>query len=295
MTRLRARRRARLGGVAAVVGCAVAVAMVVLGGGLAAGAADHAGHADAVPTLATVVIPAVAPGYTVTSQGPLDVSEFASDAPDPTAASRALSTLGGPISTYERVWQADRGLNQVQDLLVRFPDPARAQVFLQAAQHSLEIGRDRELGPVAVHPGFPPRHLLPGDQPRRGRPGHHHARRDLRRSPVHLLGGGGQRAPHLPRQRRSARRGPARGDGTGAGWRHDRHGRRPTARRVPRSAPSAWPCSSSPSWRLAVAAPGLLRRRRLAQEAAAPVPPLHHVGPPSSAGDAVDDLREHSG
>ena len=70
------------------------------------------------------MIPNLAPGYTVTSQGPLDASQFASDAPDPSAAAGALSTLGGSISTYERVWQADGGLNQVQDLLVRFPDPA---------------------------------------------------------------------------------------------------------------------------------------------------------------------------
>ena len=45
----------------------------------------------------------------------------------------------------------------------------------------------------------------------------------------------------------------------------------------------------------AVAAPGLLRRRRLAQEAAATSRPLHHAPPPGSAGDAIDDRREHRG
>ena len=69
-----------------------------------------------------MVIPDLGPGYTVTSQGPLEPPQFASDAPDPSAAAGALSTLGRTISTYERVWQADGGLNQVQDLLVRFPN-----------------------------------------------------------------------------------------------------------------------------------------------------------------------------
>ena len=100
-----------------------------------------------------MVIPTVAPGYTVTSQGPLDASQFASDAPDPSAAAGALSTLGESISTYERVWQADGGRNQVQDLLVRFPDPVRAQVFLQAAQHSLETGEIVSSDPLPSIPG----------------------------------------------------------------------------------------------------------------------------------------------
>ena len=65
----------------------------------------------------------------------------------------ALSTLGKTISTYERVWQADGGLNQVQNLLVRFPDTTGAQVFLQAAQHSLESGEIVSSDPVASIPG----------------------------------------------------------------------------------------------------------------------------------------------
>ncbi len=100
-----------------------------------------------------MVIPALGPGYAVTSQGPLQASQFASDAPDPSAAAGALSTLGKTISTYERVWQADGGLNQVQNLLVRFPNPTGAQVFLQAAQHSLESGEIVSSDPVASIPG----------------------------------------------------------------------------------------------------------------------------------------------
>ena len=65
----------------------------------------------------------------------------------------ALATLGNTISTYERQWQANGGLNQVQDLVVRFPSPTGAQVFLQAAQHSLETGEIVSKGPLASIPG----------------------------------------------------------------------------------------------------------------------------------------------
>ena len=122
--------------------------LVALTGGSAAASPE-----PAAPTLGTVVIPALGPGYAVTSQGPLQASQFASDAPDPAAAAGALSTLGKTISTYERVWQADGGLNQVQNLLVRFPDATGAQVFLQAAQHSLESGEIVSSDPVASIPG----------------------------------------------------------------------------------------------------------------------------------------------
>ena len=100
-----------------------------------------------------MVIPDLGPGYTVTSQGPLNAAEFASDAPDPSTAAAALSTLAKTISTYERVWQADGGLNQVQDLLVRFPAPVGAQVFVQAAQHSLESGEIVSSDPLSSIPG----------------------------------------------------------------------------------------------------------------------------------------------
>ena len=105
------------------------------------------------PTLGTMVIPNLGPGYAVTSQGPLQASQFASDAPDPSAAAGALSTLGKTISTYERVWQADGGLNQVQNLLVRFPNAVGARVFLLAAQHSLQSGEIVSSDAVSSIPG----------------------------------------------------------------------------------------------------------------------------------------------
>ena len=112
-----------------LAGCGLALLLLV--GGEAAGAAG---------SLGTVVIPNPGQGYAVTSQGPPNPSQFASNAPDPAATEFALSTLAGSISTYERVWQADGGLNEVQDLLVRFPNAVGAQAFLQAAQHALESG-----------------------------------------------------------------------------------------------------------------------------------------------------------
>ena len=105
------------------------------------------------PALGSVVIPALGPGYAVTSQGPLDASEFASSSPDPSATTRALATLAGTISTYERVWQDSGGHNEVQDLLVRFPTPVGARVFLRAAQHSLQSGEIVSSGPLAAVPG----------------------------------------------------------------------------------------------------------------------------------------------
>jgi hypothetical protein len=124
-----------------LAGCGL---LFLLAGGNAAGAAG---------SLDTVVIPDLGPGYAVTSQGPLKPSQFAANAPDPAAAEAALSTLARSISTYERVWEADGGFNQVQDLLVRFPSTAGAQVFLQAAQHSLESGEIVSSDALATIPG----------------------------------------------------------------------------------------------------------------------------------------------
>ncbi len=129
-----ARARHRLRSRAAAVPAACAVVVLTFGAVAAGGAPAPA------PSLSDVVIPDLGPGYAVSSQGPLDAAQFASNAPDPSAAAGALSTLAKSISTYERVWQADGGLNQVQDLLVRFPDAVGARIFLQAAQHSLESG-----------------------------------------------------------------------------------------------------------------------------------------------------------
>ncbi len=121
--------------------------------GLLALSSSPLGASRPAPPLGTVVIPDLGPGYTVTSQGPLDASEFASSSPDPSAASNALATLARTISTYERVWQDAGGHNEVQDLLVRFPSAVGAQVFLQAAQHSLQSGEIVSSGPLAAVPG----------------------------------------------------------------------------------------------------------------------------------------------
>jgi hypothetical protein len=141
----RARPGARFPLAGVLAGCALLL--------LVAGAAGPAGATGSGGSLRSVVIPNLGPGYAVTSQGALNPSQFASNAPDPGAAEAALSTLAKSISTYERVWQADGGLNQVQDLLVRFPSVVGAQVFLQAAQHSLESGEIVSSDAVASIPG----------------------------------------------------------------------------------------------------------------------------------------------
>jgi len=105
------------------------------------------------PPLDTVVIPDLGPGYSVSTEGPLDASQFASNSPDPAAATTALATLAKTISTYERVWSTAGGVNDVQDLLVRFPSVVGAQVFQQAAQHSLDSGEIVSSGPLPGVPG----------------------------------------------------------------------------------------------------------------------------------------------
>ena len=105
------------------------------------------------PSLGTVVIPDLGPGYSVTTEGPLDASQFASNSPDPAAATTALATLAKTISTYERVWSASGGANEVEDLLVRFPTVIGAQVFQGAAQHSLDSGEIVSSGPLPGVPG----------------------------------------------------------------------------------------------------------------------------------------------
>ena len=122
-------------------GCGLLI--LVTGSGIpmsAAGAAAGAATRSADP-LGTLVIANLGLGYAVSSQGPLDPAPFAANSPDPTAAEAALTSLPASSATYERVWQADGGRNEVRDLLVRFPDVVRAMVFLRAAQHSLDSGQ----------------------------------------------------------------------------------------------------------------------------------------------------------
>ncbi len=130
-----------------------ATARACLAGSLALGTllawpGSPPGAATPAPPLDTVVLPDLGPGYSVLSEGPLNASQFASSSPDPAAASTALATLAGTISTYERVWADGGGVNEVQDLLVRFPSPVGAQVFLLAARHSLDSGEIVSSGPL---------------------------------------------------------------------------------------------------------------------------------------------------
>jgi hypothetical protein len=242
-----------------------------------------------------VVIPDPALGYTVTAQGPLNAARFASDAPDPSAAAGALSTLGDSVSTYERVWQADGGVNQVQDLLVRFPDPVRAQVFLQAAQRSLERGETVSSDPLPSIPGARRvTYFAPANQDGVGEA-------ITMRAGVYVdllsifSAATGKAHPISPanaeRLAESQQAAMARAPGG----------------TTPSGAPTAGSKKGASAGTIglavvvvaivaaAVATPGLLRRRRLAQEAAAASPPLQPAPPPASAGDAVDDLREQRG
>ncbi|HXN61127.1 MAG TPA: hypothetical protein VN886_11820 [Acidimicrobiales bacterium] len=154
-------------GVAVGVGVGVCLGLVValapLGGGLvgvgpwpaSSGAVTSTSTSTAAPPspLATVVLSELGPGYAVTSEGPLDAGSFASSAPDASAASGALASLGTSISTYQREWADNGGSNEVQDLLVKFPSTAPAQIFLAAMQRSLDSGDILSSGPVAGVPG----------------------------------------------------------------------------------------------------------------------------------------------
>lgn len=103
--------------------------------------------------LSAIVLSAIGPGYSVTSQGPLAPAAFASSAPDPAEARQALATLGTSVDTYQRDWLDGSHANAVQDLLVRFSSAATALAFLQAAQHSLHSGEIVSDGPLASVPG----------------------------------------------------------------------------------------------------------------------------------------------
>jgi hypothetical protein len=119
-------------------GPAAAVMLVSLG--LLAVGASASAAPDRPPALAKVVIPNLGAGYAVVSQGPLDAGQFATSSPDPSAASAALHTLSGSITTYQRVWQDGGRNNEVQDLVVRFSTVSGARSFLGAAQRSLTSG-----------------------------------------------------------------------------------------------------------------------------------------------------------
>ena len=103
--------------------------------------------------LGTVVLPAIGFGYTVTSQGPLAASQFPTGSPSAAAATGALSTLGNTIETYQRSWQDAAAVNQVQDLVVRFPTGAAAGAFVGAARRAIAHGEIVSSGPLLSIPG----------------------------------------------------------------------------------------------------------------------------------------------
>jgi hypothetical protein len=105
------------------------------------------------PALGTVVLPAIGFGYTVTSQGPLDASQFPTGSPSASAATGALSTLGKTIETYQRSWQDAAAVNQVQVLVVRFPTGAAAGAFVGAARRAIAHGEIVSSGPLPSIPG----------------------------------------------------------------------------------------------------------------------------------------------
>jgi hypothetical protein len=105
------------------------------------------------PALGAIVIPAIGFGYTVTSQGPLDAAHFPAGSPSASAAAGALNSLGGTVETYQRSWQDAEGVNQVQDLVVRFSTTADAASFVAAARRALANGEIVSSGPLPSVPG----------------------------------------------------------------------------------------------------------------------------------------------
>jgi hypothetical protein len=133
-----------------VVAIAVAVAVVT---SWPAGAGAGAPRADRPPALGTIVLAEIGFGYAVSSQGPLDASTFPAGSPSASAASGALNTLGNSIESYQRSWQDSTGVNQVQDLVVRFPTDAGARAFVGAARRALAHAQIASSGPLPSIPG----------------------------------------------------------------------------------------------------------------------------------------------
>ncbi|HEY1653106.1 MAG TPA: hypothetical protein VGG09_14575 [Acidimicrobiales bacterium] len=133
----------RLTGALVVVGLALALALP------SAGAAT----APRRPALSAIVLPALGAGYTVTSEGPLGASQFPAGSPERSAGAGALASLGRNVETYQRSWQDAAGVNQVQDLLVRFSAAAGARAFVGAARRALAGGEIVSSGPLPSVPG----------------------------------------------------------------------------------------------------------------------------------------------
>jgi hypothetical protein len=120
---------------------------VLVGGNLGAASAHQR------PALGTIVLPAIGFGYAITSQGPLDASQFPTGTPSASAAAGALSTLGNSVDTYQRSWHDGTGVNQVQDLMVRFPTDAGARAFVNSARRAIAQGQIVSSGTLPPIPG----------------------------------------------------------------------------------------------------------------------------------------------
>ncbi len=229
----------------APVACGLVLGLVLVLGPTALGTA---GAAPPATNLEEVVISTLGPGYAATPQGPLDPSAFASNAPNPSAAVGALSTLPASVAPDEREWQADGGLNQVRDLLVRFPNVAGARAFLHVAQHSLESGEIVDSNAVPSIPGA--RRVTYFTPTKQGGVGE----AVTMRAGVYvdllfvLLGRFGQRPTDGAGERREGGEGPVRSHGEGARRHVGTSSGTSTTRRVSRPAPSASLSSLSPSW-----------------------------------------------
>ena len=250
----------------AIGGFASGLALLLGGLGHGAPSAVPAVAAEQPPALSSLVIAEVGPGYAVSSQGPLVASQFASGFPDPAAASSALTALAKTVGTYARAWHTANGLDQVQDLLVRFPSATGAMAFERAARQSLELGEIVQRGPLPSVPGAERVTYFPtADRNRRGR-GNHDAQRRLRGAADLLLGR--KRETPGPFRRPTPRRWRWRSTGS---WRRRRVGRRsgpggstaaPTKKSGTSSSAIGWAVLAVAVLMVAVATPLLLRRRR---------------------------------
>ena len=100
------------------------------------GAAPATGAATSAPPLASIVIPALGPGYAVSSSGQTDIARIVGAWPNPSAIATALYT-GHADSAYERSWQDASGLNGVLIVLLRFDSAGEAQGFSTVADRSI--------------------------------------------------------------------------------------------------------------------------------------------------------------
>ena len=202
-------------------------------------------------------LPGPAPGLAVRLRRAGPVGRRRRARPRWARPSRPTSGCGRPTAASTRCrtcWSAS-------------PSPAGAQVFLQAAQHSLESGEIVSSDAVPSIPGARRvTYFAATNQDGVGEAITMRVRR-LRRPAVVLLGGVGQRAADLAGQRRTGGPGPVQGDDAGArAAQRRRAGASSRPRRASRPAPSWLAVLVVAVLALAVATPALLRRRRDAAE-----------------------------